>query len=49
MLQVAHLSDCENKAREDAGKDEPFAEAFCTCINCLDTVEEFDERWQHMV
>ena len=43
----------QRKAREKLGRimsrDEVFEQAFYTCINDLDTVDEFEENWQHMI
>ncbi|XP_020173458.1 protein FAR1-RELATED SEQUENCE 3-like [Aegilops tauschii subsp. strangulata] len=43
----------QRKAREKLGwimsRDEVFEQAFYTCINDSDTVDEFEENWQHMI
>ena len=43
----------QRKAREKLGRimsrDEVFEQAFYTCINDPETVDEFEENWQHMI
>ncbi|XP_044972411.1 protein FAR1-RELATED SEQUENCE 5-like [Hordeum vulgare subsp. vulgare] len=43
----------QRKAREKLGRimsrDEVFENAFYRCINDSDTVDEFEENWQHMI
>ncbi|XP_044431460.1 protein FAR1-RELATED SEQUENCE 5-like [Triticum aestivum] len=43
----------QRKAREKLGRilsrDEVFEQAFYTCINDPETVDEFEDNWQHMI
>ena len=43
----------QRKAREKLGRilsrDEVFEQAFYTCINNLEIVDEFEENWHHMI